>query len=32
MVIRSIYDGFHISIDNLLIEKKIDDIKKMENL
>lgn len=32
MVIRSIYDGYHISIDNLLIEKKIDEIKKMSNI
>ncbi|CAD8172379.1 unnamed protein product [Paramecium octaurelia] len=32
MVIRSIYDGYHINVDNLLIEKKIEDIKKMNNL
>ncbi|CAD8086225.1 unnamed protein product [Paramecium sonneborni] len=32
MVIRSIYDGYHINVDNLLIEKKIDDIKQINNI
>ncbi|CAD8084641.1 unnamed protein product [Paramecium sonneborni] len=32
MVIRSIYDGYHINVDNLLIEKKIEDIKQMNDI
>lgn len=31
MPIRSIYEGYHINVSNLLIEKKISDLKEMEN-